>query len=243
MAHQPDVVIDDHDRGAEMPAHVPDRHAERFRLPRRVPRGRLVEQQHVGLQRDDARQLGHSPHPGRQLRRGPVGVLLEIEQLEHLGGAGDPGPLGSHGSGPPDHRRDEPRPVVSLQRDGDRFEDGEVGEQPGLLVGPAKAEPSPAEGRQAGHVSAVELDAAVLRSEVPGQDVEQRRLPGSVRTHQAEHLTGRGVHGDVVDGAQPAEVDADVLRSERGGRVSGRRGASVATTAPDAGSRPSRSEG
>ena len=99
----------------------------------------------MGLQCDDARQLGHSTHAGRQLRRGPVGVLLEIQQLEHLRGAGHPGPLRNHRSGPGDHRRDEPRPVVTLERDGDRFEDGEVGEQPGLPVRASKTEPGPTE--------------------------------------------------------------------------------------------------
>ena len=95
--------------------------------------------------------------------------------------------------------------MVTLERDGDRLEDGEVGEQPGLLVRASKTEPGPTEGRQARDVAAVELHAAVRRTQVAGQDVEQRRLSRAVGTHQPEHFTSRCVHGDVVDGAQPAE--------------------------------------
>jgi len=62
-----DVVVDHHDRGVEVAAHLLHDREERSNLAWREPGGRLVEQQHIGFERDHARQLGHAADAGRQL--------------------------------------------------------------------------------------------------------------------------------------------------------------------------------
>src|ERR1700736_1486347 len=65
--------------------------------------------------------------------------------------------------------------------------------------------------RQSGDVSAVKVDFAAGRPIEPGNKVEQCRLPGAVRSDDAENLIGAEGQADILQGSESAEVDTDVL--------------------------------
>ncbi len=66
--------------------------------------------------------------------------------------------------------------------------------------------------------SAVDLDGAVLRLEVPREDACQRGLATTARAAEADDLTGADVEFDTVDdpGAATVVAEADVTRSQHG---------------------------
>jgi hypothetical protein len=63
-------------------------------------------------------------------------------------------------------------------------------------------------------VLALHLDAAGGRGEVAGNDVEERRLSGAVRTEDGAALAGRYVEVDIAYGLNPAEAPADPPQAE-----------------------------
>ena len=91
-------------------AHVEQQRRERLGLPLGEPARRLVEEQHPGLVREDARELDDAAHPGRELVDEAVGVVDEPELLEELvdarrGGAERSAWLGGPARTPPSRSR------------------------------------------------------------------------------------------------------------------------------------------
>ena len=74
---------------------------------------------------------------------------------------------------------------LALEPDLDVVEDRQVAEQADVLEGPADSHPGDGVGRRAGDVATVERDRAARWPEEPGQEMEQRRLAGAVRTDDA----------------------------------------------------------
>src|SRR5207342_569031 len=64
-----------------------------------------------------------------------------------------------------------------------------------------------------------EPDLTGVRAEGAGDQVEQRRLAGAVRPHDADQLAFVQREADVADGAHPAEALADVRHLEEGHAV------------------------
>ena len=63
---------------------------------------------------------------------------------------------------------------------------------------------------QAGDVDAIVMDASGRQRQHAGDQVEDRRLAGPVRTDQAADLSGRERQADAVDGADAAETLGDL---------------------------------
>ena len=63
--------------------------------------------------------------------------------------------------------------------------------------------------RKSADVSPLKKHAPRRRSELPGEEIEQRRLAGAVRADDADELALRDVEGHVVDREQPAEALGD----------------------------------
>src|SRR5690606_15590011 len=68
--------------------------------------------------------------------------------------------------------------------------------------------------RQRGHVIAVELDAAAVGGDQPGDHVEYRGLARPVRPEQSHRLAAAHVKRDVADHHSPAEAFLDAMRRE-----------------------------
>jgi hypothetical protein len=83
--------------------------------------------------------------------------------------------------------------------------------QPGLLRGDAERQPAPG----VAGVAAAQLDPPRGGPAQPGEQVDQRRLAGTVRTEQADQLAGADVDADVVDGQDVAVSAADCTARAR----------------------------
>ncbi len=110
-----------------------------------------------------------------------------------------------------------PRPVLGLRRDQHVLDDGEPGEDPGELEGPADAGGEHLVRREAGDRVVAEPDLARVGPLVAGDHVEQRGLAGAVRPDQAGD-------GALLDGDRRAvqRLDAavglhDSLGAQQGG--------------------------
>ena len=57
--------------------------------------------------------------------------------------------------------------------------------------------------------TAVEADLAMARREIPGDDLDERRLAGAVVAHQPNHFAGENLQVDAVQRANRAELLAD----------------------------------
>ena len=65
--------------------------------------------------------------------------------------------------------------------------------------------------RRAGDVAPVEHDAAGARRELPGQEIEQRRLAGAVGADDRVQAAGLDAQADIVDRGKRAERLGQVL--------------------------------
>ena len=91
--HERHVVLDHEHRGAQLAPHLEQERPERLGLPLGDAGGGLVEAQHPGVRREEARQLDDPAHAGGQLVDEALGVRSEPEEVEHLVGVGLLGPL------------------------------------------------------------------------------------------------------------------------------------------------------
>src|SRR5690606_37675634 len=65
-----------------------------------------------------------------------------------------------------------------------------------------------------GHVASVQQHPPRGGAQEPGDEVQERRLAGTVRTHQGPSLTGLDAQGHVVGQGQASDVEAEVLELE-----------------------------
>ena len=175
-------------------------------------RGRhLVEQQHVGLDRQRPREIEHAKDGERDVPR----RLAEIEvgHAELL----DPAPEGR------DRRLGQP------QIGGDV----EIGDQRRLLIDRHQAGAAGLGGRMHLARFAADQDFSGSRPDGAGQDFHQRRLAGAVRAHQRVHLAGLHRQRGISQGGDRAVVlgDAGRLQEQWAGHC-------VTTIMPDRGSGP-----
>jgi hypothetical protein len=66
-------------------------------------------------------------------------------------------------------------------------------------------------GRPTGDIDLPNLYAPSRGLKVSGNDVDERRLAGSVRTDESKNLAALNREADVIDGTEPTEVLADSL--------------------------------
>src|SRR5205085_3327782 len=94
--------------------------------------------------------------------------------------------------------------------DEDVLEDGQVSERPRHLMRAADTEPAALRRAQRRDVVSTQLDAARVRTQRPGEHVQERRLAGAVRPDDPDRFTGRDREVDAVEDHQRAEPLADL---------------------------------
>ena len=92
--------------------------------------------------------------------------------------------------------------------------DGQAAEDRGLLRQVADAEAGAPVHRQPGDVVAVELDAAVVGLDQPGDHVEDGGLAGAVRAEQADRLAAPHIKRDALHHGAAGEAFLHTVRGE-----------------------------
>ena len=93
----------------------------------------------------------------------------------------------------------------------DIIEHAELVEEPDILEGPRDAPLIDLDTALPGDVLAVEEDSAALRTVDPGQKVENRGFPRTVRPDQAIELLFLDLEIKIIHGLQSPEGDAESL--------------------------------
>src|SRR5260370_3482019 len=197
-----DLVLDEEDGAVPARPDPLDELDDRGHLLERHPRGRLVEQQHLRLEREQDAQLelallAVGQRPGR---RAPLtleqhGLAPAVRGVLEVGEAAVVPPRG------------EAEPAPRLRREAHVLEHAERREDVGELEGAADPEPGAGRGAAPGDVAPLEEDAARGRSVLPAQQVEEGGLARPVRPADGLEREGDHVEADVVDRDVPAEPD------------------------------------
>ncbi len=96
-------------------------------------------------------------------------------------------------------------PRQTEQRESDVVLQRVLGKQGDDLVGARQAEMYAAMGRLPGDFLIEKKNPSGITAQIPGHQVEQRRLAGAVRADDQPPLALLDLERDVVDGGQPAE--------------------------------------
>src|SRR3569833_1925476 len=172
VEHHRHVMLDDDD--IDRARHLADADDCAFGLRRTHAAGRLIEQEQLGLgnQRHAALEQGRvaiGEGAGRASGDGAQAALLQgpVDTL-----------AGGHVAGGVAERMQEA--LGALAGDPEVFRDGLPREYAFDLKRPLDAEAADLMGRQAGNVAPAEKDLAGRRMQQTGNQVEERRLPGTV---------------------------------------------------------------
>ena len=203
----------------------PDRADQLPELPAREridARGRLVEDQQVGIVDERAAQAELLLHPARQLARRALLERVEAGRGEKVGDAPSAlrRPLAEQAAVEVDVLEHAQRRV-------------EVAAETLRHVGDARRLPRAV--APLGHVAAEHRHAAGLNPAHAGHEREQGRLADAVRPDDSDHAAGGKIERHVVEGARPAVAMRDVLQPGDDGRV-----AHAALTAASRRGRPAR---
>jgi hypothetical protein len=185
-------VVLDHPHG-EAARQAGDQRDHPLGFGRRHARGRLVEQQQIGVarQRHGNFQLALLA-VGQRMHR-PVDAAREMHRGEHRLGA-------AHEVRPPAHRHEGvPGAAASgLHRQADILQGGEVAEQIVLLEGPRQPQAADALRPRAGDVLALEQNPSRAGRQLAAQLVHQAGLAGAVRADNDMPLAGLDREIDIV---------------------------------------------
>jgi hypothetical protein len=99
----------------------------------------------------------------------------------------------------------------------DVLQHGQAAEQADALQRAGDAEGGQLVRAQPGELAAAEADRAGLRADEAAQDVQQRGLPGAVRTDDPGDPAPGGGQRDILQGRQAAEADRDPAHVQRRG--------------------------
>ena len=157
----------------------------------------LVEQQHLRLDRERARQGDALALAAGELRGIAVGEAVELHELQQLVHA-----RADLGFGRP------LAPRLHAQPEGDVLEHRHVAEQRVMLEDETDLALAHADGAR---VLAVEQHLAGVRRLQPGDDAQQRGLARARQTQQRDQLAGLDVQVDIVERNEVAEPLADVF--------------------------------
>src|SRR5262249_47475606 len=168
-------------------------------LARRHARRWLVEQQQTRRAREGDGELEAALVAVREDPAGLACLLVEADALEKRAGLVDVEAT----RGPEDV---VVTPVVREERGLHVLERGETAEDARDLKGASHPAPAEIVRRQSTDVRAFELDLTGIVREVAGDQVEERRLAGAVRTDDRAQVAGRHSEVHAVHGADAAEV-------------------------------------
>ena len=96
-------------------------------------------------------------------------------------------------------------------------QNGQAGVQFYVLKGPGDAQLEPLDRVEPADILALKKYVPLLRMVEPGNAVDERRLPGSVRADEGQKLPVEDVHVNVVQNADAAERQGKVLDGSRNG--------------------------
>ena len=162
---------------------------------------RLVEQQHLGIERQGGRDLQHALAAVGEIAGHLVARVVEADGLQQL--------LGARRQRVERRQRAPELHVQTLrplQRDPHIVEHGEVRKDRGDLERTHQAHARHLGRRRGGDVLAEKFDPAGARRQELGEQVEDRGLAGAVRPDQRLDLAGIDVEVDAVDGDEAAEI-------------------------------------
>ena len=189
--------VDDGRAGGGDLADVAEQHVHRFLVERR---GRLVEDEHAGLDGERLGELEEVLVDDRQRIDAIFQVWLEADLVED---AADRHPALAAG------RRDD-----LGQGDADVLGDGHVGQQRRMLMDDGDAELRRSRRCEALDQRAVDLDRAAVGYDRARRDVHQRRLPRPVLAEEGVDLAGGRLEGDVREGAHRAVALGDARQDD-----------------------------
>src|SRR4029077_6024870 len=106
--------------------------------------------------------------------------------------------------------------LMPVAPDHDVLERGHAKEDLQVLERPRQAPTRELLRRERAHILSSEPHASLLRKVEAGDDVEQRRLAGAVRTDDGEYEAGRDRQAHIIDRMHPAEGDRQVFGREDG---------------------------
>ena len=202
------------DRDAEVAVDVLDPEAHVLALLGVEPGGRLVEEQELRLQAERAAHLDDLAHPVGQVRDPLLAVVGELQEVDDVFHAAPVLELLPPHRGKEQEMGQRRRAPVDMTADQEVLQNGGVLEELDVLEGAREAERCDAMRRQRGDVAAREPNAPAVGEVDAAHQVEERRLAGSVRSDDGEHLALLDLEAHVVDGANAPEADRQVRNSE-----------------------------
>jgi hypothetical protein len=101
--------------------------------------------------------------------------------------------------------------ALSVHGGKQRFADGEARKDAGDLKGPGNAASNDLGRRQAGNIFSAQQNAAMVGQQGPHNQVEERRLAGTIWPDDGGERPWREVQADAADGDDAAEGFAQVL--------------------------------
>src|SRR5450432_562895 len=132
------------------------------------------------------------------------------------------------------------RPPAMDRGDQQILEHGEILERPGNLIGAPDSGDAALMRPGRGNVAAVQADFASIGREPAGDQVEQRRLAGAVRTDDAERLARRNRQIDMISRDNRPETLAQTLDLQHALEFSNKTGESERNRKPAGTLRPPR---
>jgi hypothetical protein len=205
--HQRHVVLDQEQRHAGAGDSLQQAGEPRLVGTREAGRG-LVEQQHLGIERECARDLDQAPVDMRQVGGAgvaPAGIAAEVEQR---GGAAA-AVVGAQAGGA--EQRAEP---AATGRQGDVLLHAQAAEELRGLVGAGDAGAGDPPGAAAAERLRAESERSAAGPVIAAQYVEGGGLAGAVGADERGDAGRRGRHRQGVDGAQAAELHRQRHRLE-----------------------------
>src|SRR5919108_1954392 len=208
------VVLDEDHRDGELLTDVEDEPRHVFGLLEVHAGDGLVEEKELGLHRQRASQLDALLDAVRQKADRLLPVLLDLEEIDELLDDSPVADLISLGSSGVDERRQRSVTDVDVPAEHQIVEHSEVLEELDVLEHARHAAARDVLGSIVQDVLAEEVDVAAVGSVEAGQTIQQRRLPGPVRTNNRKELVLIDVERDVDEGLDPGERQRDLLGAQ-----------------------------
>src|SRR5712671_1427016 len=209
--HQPHVVLDQQHRHTAR-AHGLDKLPECEGLRHVHARSGLVERQQLRLGCKRPRDFQTALVAVRQAARGVVGAIAYPDIVQQLRGARFDAPFLPQRRRPAQDGADHARLRAAVPADHHVLEGRKVGEQADVLEGARNSRPRDLIGPQPADVASIEQKKSLVRRVDSGEQIEQRRLAGAVRTDEAVDLGARDRKGNAVERVDAAEALRDAFR-------------------------------
>ena len=179
--------------------------------------GGLVEQHHLRLHGERAREADDLLDPEWQRVDRLVAEALKLDEFEHLFHRVPVHVLGGAHARQEECLGEEAGVDVRVARDEQVLDHAHVRKQLAVLEGAGDAEARNAMRPHTGDVFACETDATGARAIQAADAVQYRSLAGAVRSDQREQFAGLRLEGYVLEHLQPAEGERDGVELQRGG--------------------------